>query len=48
MPNPGHIVPAMVGDAAKCKWILDLLAVSTIWSGEAFALLALRSPRHAT
>ncbi|MCB1464635.1 MAG: 5-aminolevulinate synthase [Nitratireductor sp.] len=25
MPNPSHIVPVMVGNAAKCKWISDLL-----------------------
>ena len=25
MPNPSHIVPVMVGDAQKCKWISDLL-----------------------
>jgi len=25
MPNPSHIVPVMVGDAVKCKWISDLL-----------------------
>ncbi|MCG6857601.1 MAG: 5-aminolevulinate synthase [Salaquimonas sp.] len=25
MVNPSHIVPVMVGNAAKCKWISDLL-----------------------
>lgn len=25
MPNPSHIVPVMVGNAAKCKWISDIL-----------------------
>ena len=25
MANPSHIVPGMVGNAAKCKWISDLL-----------------------
>ncbi|MGF7162921.1 5-aminolevulinate synthase [Rhodoligotrophos appendicifer] len=25
MPNPSHIVPVMVCDAVKCKWISDLL-----------------------
>lgn len=25
LPNPSHIVPVIVGDAAKCKWISDLL-----------------------
>ena len=25
LPNPSHIVPVMVGDPVKCKWISDLL-----------------------
>lgn len=25
LPNPSHIVPVIVGDAAKCKWISDVL-----------------------
>ena len=25
LPNPSHIVPVMVGDPHKCKWISDLL-----------------------
>lgn len=25
MPNPSHIVPVMVGNATKCKWLSDLL-----------------------
>ncbi len=25
MPNTSHIVPVMVGDASKCKWISDIL-----------------------
>ena len=25
MPNPSHIVPVIVGDASKCKWISDIL-----------------------
>ena len=25
MPNESHIVPVMVGDASKCKWISDIL-----------------------
>ena len=24
-PNPGHIVPVMINDPAKCKWISDVL-----------------------
>ena len=31
MPNPSHIVPVMVGDAAKCKWISDLLLDNGIY-----------------
>ncbi|MEM9369956.1 MAG: 5-aminolevulinate synthase [Pseudomonadota bacterium] len=25
MPNPSHIVPVMVGDPVKCRWVSDLL-----------------------
>jgi 5-aminolevulinate synthase len=25
VPNPGHIIPVMVKDPVKCKWISDLL-----------------------
>ena len=25
MPNPSHIVPVMIGDPVKCKWVSDLL-----------------------
>jgi 5-aminolevulinate synthase len=25
LPNPSHIVPVMVGDPTKCKWLSDLL-----------------------
>ena len=25
MENPSHIVPVMVGNASKCKWISDVL-----------------------
>ena len=25
MPNQSHIVPVMVGDPVKCKWISDIL-----------------------